>query len=285
MKLSTFNNFVVEFLERNSTDGASTGTELKTLWMEPSNQKHVKTFLHKSEKNNKDPNAPKKPQSAYLYFCNEHRAEVKSSLVNPTAIQVTTELGKRWKALNANPKKNQKELTRFANLAKEDKKRYEDSMQTYVPSEEFRNSRKKRQSGKGTKPKSSYLCFCSESRSRVKEELGEKATNSQVTVELGKRWQALKEVGGSEFDRYQAQAKQERDRFLADKQQTASVVVVKTRKPNAYQLYCSENREALKQQYASSEVSKRLSEMWKSLADDERAVFKQRATATAVVVV
>ncbi len=44
----------------------------------------------------KDPNAPKKPLSAYMFFCAEHREEVKTANPDFKATQITSELGRLW---------------------------------------------------------------------------------------------------------------------------------------------------------------------------------------------
>jgi hypothetical protein len=46
----------------------------------------------------KDPNAPKKPLSAYMFFCAEHRARIKEENPDFKVTQITSELGKAWGA-------------------------------------------------------------------------------------------------------------------------------------------------------------------------------------------
>ena len=79
------NKFVMSWLSTQDE-------HLQELWMHSSNQRKLKLTINKPEK---DPNAPKRPQSAYLYFCSRYRARVKDELdddVNTTAI--TRELGR-----------------------------------------------------------------------------------------------------------------------------------------------------------------------------------------------
>ncbi len=45
----------------------------------------------------KDPNAPKKPSGAYIFFCNAHRAEIKKNNPDYGVAQIGKELGALWK--------------------------------------------------------------------------------------------------------------------------------------------------------------------------------------------
>src|SRR3989338_5380567 len=71
------------------------------------------------EKGKKDPNAPKKNMTNYLFFCNERRSTITAS--NPTmkAPEVTKKLAELWKSLKENDKK------KYNKLAEDDKGRYE----------------------------------------------------------------------------------------------------------------------------------------------------------------
>ena len=59
--------------------------DIETMWHQNSNvQKQLKTLCATSSAENgrkkKDPNAPKRGKSAYLFFCDDNRNEVKQSL-------------------------------------------------------------------------------------------------------------------------------------------------------------------------------------------------------------
>lgn len=51
----------------------------------------------KAPKAKKDPNAPKKPSGAYIFFCNDKRGEVKQGNPEYGVAQIGKELGARWK--------------------------------------------------------------------------------------------------------------------------------------------------------------------------------------------
>jgi hypothetical protein len=72
-----------------------------------------------------DPNAPKRGLSAYMFFANEQRENVREENPGISFGQVGKLLGERWKALN------DKQRTPYEAKAAADKKRYEDEKQAY----------------------------------------------------------------------------------------------------------------------------------------------------------
>ncbi|KAL5352643.1 hypothetical protein V498_10244 [Pseudogymnoascus sp. VKM F-4517 (FW-2822)] len=79
----------------------------------------------RGEKKKKDPNAPKRGLSAYMFFAQEQRDNVREENPGISFGQVGKVLGERWKALN------DKQRTPYETKAQEDKKRYEDEKATY----------------------------------------------------------------------------------------------------------------------------------------------------------
>ncbi|KAG4305832.1 hypothetical protein PORY_000742 [Pneumocystis oryctolagi] len=67
----------------------------------------------------KDPGAPKRGLSAYMFFAQENRELVKTENPNATFGQIGKLLGERWK--NMSPKDKQP----YENRAKKDKERFE----------------------------------------------------------------------------------------------------------------------------------------------------------------
>jgi len=53
----------------------------------------------------KDPNAPKRPLSAYLFFCFAERGNVKSANPDSKFGELSKMLGQKWKELDAEGKK------------------------------------------------------------------------------------------------------------------------------------------------------------------------------------
>ncbi|KAK4165849.1 high mobility group box domain-containing protein [Cladorrhinum sp. PSN259] len=73
----------------------------------------------------KDPNAPKRGLSAYMFFANEQRDNVREENPGVSFGQVGKILGERWKALS------DKQRAPYEAKAAADKKRYEDEKQAY----------------------------------------------------------------------------------------------------------------------------------------------------------
>jgi hypothetical protein len=77
-------------------------------------------------KKKKDPNAPKKGCTAYLFFCNENRASIKASMTETTTnAELLTEVGRQWKELS------DKKKEKYNKMADKEKARYAKEMEKY----------------------------------------------------------------------------------------------------------------------------------------------------------
>ncbi|KAK3310324.1 high mobility group box domain-containing protein [Chaetomium strumarium] len=81
--------------------------------------------VEKQRRAKKDPNAPKRGLSAYMFFANEQRENVREENPGVSFGQVGKILGERWKALS------EKQRAPYEAKAAADKKRYEDEKQAY----------------------------------------------------------------------------------------------------------------------------------------------------------
>jgi len=79
----------------------------------------------KGEKRKKDPNAPKRGLSAYMFFANDKRDKVREENPGIKFGEVGKILGEKWKELTDKDKKPYEEK------AKIDKERYESEKRTY----------------------------------------------------------------------------------------------------------------------------------------------------------
>eukprot|EP00557_Chaetoceros_sp_GSL56_P004862 CAMPEP_0176491844 /NCGR_PEP_ID=MMETSP0200_2-20121128/8652_1 /TAXON_ID=947934 /ORGANISM="Chaetoceros sp., Strain GSL56" /LENGTH=636 /DNA_ID=CAMNT_0017889307 /DNA_START=158 /DNA_END=2068 /DNA_ORIENTATION=+ len=97
---------------------------------ETANQKEVAVTTSntkRKKKAKKDPNAPKRANSAYMIFCSAKRQQLLKSNPGITIPETGKVLGKMWNDATA------KEKEKFNKLAANDKKRYEDEMKAYKP--------------------------------------------------------------------------------------------------------------------------------------------------------
>ena len=71
----------------------------------------------------KDPNAPKRPLTAYFMWLKENREKIKQANPGMTVIEISKAAGVQWNAL--------KDKTRWEKMAADDKVRYERDMAKY----------------------------------------------------------------------------------------------------------------------------------------------------------
>ena len=169
----------------------------------------------------KDPNAPKKGKSAYIFFCAAMRPQVKEDLGEEGKSSIMAELGKRWKELKDDNDRAD-ELAEYTKMAADDKARYEDEkengksepvevepvkekpkkkakkVEVEVDDVETDDEEKpKKQTNKKTdgdkespKKKTGYAYFCSHNREGVKTDNPEMKAQD-ITRELARLWKEL----------------------------------------------------------------------------------------------
>jgi hypothetical protein len=221
--------FVTKFLSDNGSE------ELVDKWNDQDNADAFSALVKKackrsSDKKLKDPNAPKRGRSAYIFFCSKNREKAKERLgEGAKATEVTSELGKMWNELKASTKKADKTaLLGFEAEAAEDKSRYDEEKKDYQPPSDEELAKTTAKKGRKTSDKdtnspkgrkSAYIYFCSAMRAQVKEELGEEG-KSLIMTELGKRWKELKEdeQRSEELAEYTKMAEDDKARYQDEKE-------------------------------------------------------------------
>ena len=183
-----------------------------------------KTILKQLEKRNydKDPNAPKRGKSAYIFFCAAKRSDVKEKLGEDASLpEISKILGSLWSKIKVSTKQaDKKELAGFEAEAIQDKARYENEMSSYVrPNDDEQEKKGKKDPDAPKRGKSGYIFFCSAKRLDVKEELGEDAKTTEITSRLGELWTELKndESRGEELALYLQMATDDKERYVAEK--------------------------------------------------------------------
>merc|ERR1712027_188186 len=152
-----------------------------------------------NQKPMKDPNAPKKPLSAYFLFSQEERLKVKAENPDYSITEVAKELGKRWATLSPDIK------TVYEQRYQDARRVYESEMNSYKP-------KKKKDPNAPKQPLSAYFIFSTEERLKVKEE-NPAYSICEVAKELGKRWA---EMDPAVKQRYQQRAEEERQKYDND---------------------------------------------------------------------
>jgi len=129
--------------------------------------------------------------------------------------------------------------------------------------------------------KSAYLYFCLENRDIVRKELGENAKATEITKELGIRWNALKEdtKKASDIERLEKLSQEDKKRYEYDMKSyvpisTTDKTKVKRTGPkranSAYLYFCSANRDLVRESLRkdlgedpkATQVTKQLGILW-----------------------
>jgi hypothetical protein len=99
-------------------------------------------------KKEKDPNAPKKNKSAYLFFSMDKRAEYKEAGTELSNQELMRQIGDDWKSISPRGKK------KYETMAAEDKERYKAEMEEYSSGDsEAEEKVEKKKKGKKAKSK------------------------------------------------------------------------------------------------------------------------------------
>ena len=212
-QVKVISEFVVSFLTRIGAD--------TDLWSSDANMKDFKTLF--KTKKLKDKDKPKRASSAYLYFCNEKRSDVKTRLGKDTKITaVTAELGKMWRELKKHDDAEEL-MAPYQELAATDRVRYQREMEGYVPPTETEIKRRRRRSKDKNKPKrarSAYIFYCADHRAEAASNLdGETAKATEVTTELGRMWREFKKTSSSEeMEKYTQLHEKDKERYITETQ-------------------------------------------------------------------
>ncbi len=297
--LKSINDYVCNFLMEEIGED----TELIDKWKSKEIQSELNKVFPKSSKEDKvkDPNKPKRGKSAYLFFCEDKREEVKQEFEDSggsySTKDVTCKLAQLWNELKEDSARKS-EMEGYEEKAQEAKEKYDSEMAGYVPptdQELKKESKKKKDPNAPKRAKSSYLFFCEKNRDNVKMEL-ENPTPTEVTRELGNRWQDLTSdlsaKARREINEYVNLAAKDKERYteemasytpvVAEEKKPAKVKVVKpARKISGYALFCKDYRDQLKEENPESsgaEITRLLGTMWKDLSEEVKEEWKTKAS-------
>lgn len=156
--------------------------------------------VKRNRRSRKDPRAPKRSKSAYIFFAIEIRESVKAEIGPDARVGDIAKLtSRRWKSLT-----DQQRL-RYENVAKADRDRYLEEKAAYTgpllipPTEDGRSHRKmykKRKTKDPAAPKrplSAFLFFSQKTRPSLKKQKPG-LRMAEMSQELGRRWREMTEV-------------------------------------------------------------------------------------------
>nr|XP_039325864.1 high mobility group protein B3-like [Saimiri boliviensis boliviensis] len=155
-----------------------------------------------------DPKKPKGKMSAYAFFVQTCREEHKKK--NPEVPVNFAEFSKkcpeRWKTMSG------KEKSKFDELAKADKVRYDQEMKDYGPA---KGGKKKKDPNAPKRPPSGFFLFCSEFHPKIK------STNPGISIgdvakKLGEMWKNLNDREKPPSITKAAKLKEKHEKDVAD---------------------------------------------------------------------
>ncbi|OWZ05077.1 hypothetical protein PHMEG_00022902 [Phytophthora megakarya] len=151
----------------------------------------------------KDKNAPKRALSAFMFFSNDIRDTVKKERPDLQFLEISSEIGRRWKQIS------DEERRPYDELAAADKRRYLEEKEDYVPDPSFestKGSRKKKDPNAPKRALSAYFFFCNDIRSEVREENPNKKITEIATL-LAEKWRALPDKKRIKYQKMHEEAK------------------------------------------------------------------------------
>lgn len=186
---------------------------------------------------------PKRPRSAYMYFCQEKRTEVKDANPELSGKEITAELGKMWRKLSDNEKKP------YMLKQNDDKKRYDTEKGTVIEEEdEDPNTENKKQSTtKRAEPK----------KENPKKQEQKTESKQPAKREEPKRPEPKREEPKKQEQKSQCKPSQNREK--------------------GFQTFSEEQRDEVLEEHPkwnSKQVEKELRKRWEELPEDEKAAYE-----------
>ena len=177
----------------------------------------------------KDENAPKRPKSGYMFYCEKKRPQIKAANPEFKVPQISKALGESWKSASPDTK------AKYNKKSEQDKARYNSEKADYTrPSDDELSKQKINQKKRGkpsgtkkrTKPegaptrgKSSYVFFCADKRAEVKD-ANPDLKPTEIISELARLW---KELADEDKQPYIDQAAEAKELYLQQKSEWEEV--------------------------------------------------------------
>ena len=192
-------------------------------------EKKQKILAKKKKKTMKDPNAPKKPTTAYFCFAAENREAVQKRLGPQAKVpDVAKEMGRMWTSMS------EVEKGRYYEMTAKDRERYHQEMEAYkkggsssgdkpLGSAANVDSRLDSNPDVPKKPAFAYMHFAMEKREEMKKQLGPEAKESEVGMAMGRMWATMSEAEKEKYVELAAKDKERYEREMdTDKRRVSS---------------------------------------------------------------
>jgi len=174
-------------------------------------KKEAKPAAGKKRKK-KDKNAPKQAKSAYFFFAEAMRDQLKAENPEASFGELGKLTGAKWKEIDAESK------VEYEQKAAKDKERYQAEMADYVPPEDSgdddddepakgsKKKRKKKDPNAPKGPQSAYILFATAERESIKNDHPEAQAKDIMRI-AGERWRGLDAEGKAPWEARAAEGK------------------------------------------------------------------------------
>mmetsp|Transcript_36112 Transcript_36112/g.81312 ORF Transcript_36112/g.81312 Transcript_36112/m.81312 type:complete len:178 (-) Transcript_36112:97-630(-) len=170
---------------------------------------------------------PKRPMSAWLLFCEAKRDEVKRDNPEIAFTEINKVIAGKWKALTEEEKKPfEEEAAKRFEEYKGKKALYEAecgdvyySRRVYDEPEYTGKRRRVKDVNAPKKGQNAYMLWCHSVREDLRKANPDMAMKD-ILRELGQKW---KDLDPSEKEKWEEKAKEDRDRFLREKEEYESI--------------------------------------------------------------
>ncbi len=167
----------------------------------------------KKGKKKRDPNAPKKPMTAFMLFSNEMRSKLKEENPDLSFGDLAKLVGQKYKELSSD------QMAIYEVKVKKDKERYNNEMANYDAPSDGDDDVEKRSKGKKKKAKkdpnapkramTAFMCFSNDMRSKIKEENPD-LSFGDIAKLVGQKY---KELTSDQMAVYESQANKDKERY------------------------------------------------------------------------
>ena len=208
------NDYVEQFLSSVVVNSTTSTSSLIDEWKSKYNQEQLNGYIHQNKikmKKKVDINEPRKPFNAFAYFSMEMKEKLNRD------DDIISIIATEWNEV----KKDDEKLKKYLDLAKEDKKRFDDELNRFKMKREKEEKQKKLErrlakiKEKNEKkilkamgrPKSAYYFFIQDERPNIIEE-NKDFSKKDIHLECQKRWKSLKTENVELFNHYKKVAEE-----------------------------------------------------------------------------
>jgi hypothetical protein len=268
-------------LEAEAAEDKARYTEEMESYVAPSDEELATMVSPKKGRktSDKDPNAPKRGRSAYIFFCAAMRPQVKEELGEEGKSLIMSELGKRWKELKEDEGRAA-ELDRYAKMAADDKARYEEEKTDHptkqVPKKDDKELDEDKPAPKKAKPKKDDEESDEEKPAPKKAKPKKDDEESDEEKPVPKKAKPKKEKPDEESDEEKPAPKKDKKPKKKTDDENES-----PKKKTGYAYFCSINREGVKNDnpdMKAQDITRELARLWKELDKDEQTEWSSSAS-------